>query len=172
MASEFECSITLIDTNAQKTTLRFGGLFTGIDAGDEFDLAMTALAALVVSLEAVTDANVYKQTLTRVVGGSTALPEDADITDELAVIAFLTDDDVAPEYHTLRVPAPIDAVWESDGITLDKTNAGVIAYVAEFDQDDVGFQVSDHEYIETANANGIKRGFWRSKAKSTAKQTG
>lgn len=167
MASDWECAITLVDSKALKTTLRFKGTFSGLDITDEFGLASTALSDLVTDLEAVTDANVYKQSLTLIAGGGTALPADADITDEAAIVCFLTAAGVAPEYHTLRIPAPIEALFESDKVTVDESNAALQAYVAEFDKQDVGFQVSDGEYIETANENGISHGFWRSRAKSS-----
>lgn len=168
MASDYECAITLVDSKALKTTLRFKGTFSGLDENDEFSLAKTALANIVTDLTAITDANVYKSSLTLITGGGTALPADADITDEAAVVCFLTAAGVAPEYHTMRIPAPVAALFESDLVTVDETNAGLIAYIAEFDQQDVGFQVSDGEYIETANENGISHGFWRSRAKSSA----
>lgn len=168
MASTYEAAITLVDTKNLKTTLRWKGIFSGVDAAAEFASATAAIAALQSALEAVTDANVYKTTLTLLVDGGTALPADADITDEAAVVCFLTAAGVAPEYHVLRIPAPISALFESDGVTVDETNAALQSYVDEFDQPDVGFQVSDGEYIDTTNENGISHGYWRSRAKSTA----
>lgn len=169
MASTWRYSVTLIDSKAIKTTLNYEGLFSGLSLEDEFGLAQTAAADMKAALLDITDALVYREALAYQIGGGTSLPADADVTDELAIIAFLTADDVAPEYATLRVPAPVDAVWESDGITLDKTNADVIAYVALFDLPDNGFQVSDGQYVETDNQDGISSGHWRSKAKSTRK---
>jgi len=167
MASTYEGAITMIDAKALKTTLRVGGIFSGIDENDEFSLAKAALAALVVALGNVSGANVYKSSLTLITGGGTALPAGTDITDEAAVVCFLTAEGVAPKYHTLRIPAPLAAVFESDLITVDESNADVQAFVSEFGQEDVGWMVSDGEYVELLNENGISHGFWRSKAKSS-----
>jgi hypothetical protein len=163
MASTWRYSVTLIDTKALKTTLNFVAEFDGLGLTEEFDAAQIAAGALKTDLEAVSDANVYSESLTYVMGGSSSLPADADITDELAIVAFLTPAAEAPKYHTLRVPAPIAAAFESDGVTLDETNSDVIAYVDNFET----WEVSDGEHVVTANANGISHGFWRSRAKST-----
>jgi hypothetical protein len=40
MASDFRYSITLVDEKALKTTLNFVGTFSGIDANDEYALAL------------------------------------------------------------------------------------------------------------------------------------
>lgn len=167
MASRFRYSITLIDSKALKTTLNFVGDFSGIDAADEFSIAAGAGAQIVTDLLAISDANLYSDSMTLLVGGGSALPADADITDEAAVVCFLTAAGVAPEYHTLRVPAPISALFESDLVTVDETNAALQAYVDNFDGTDVEYMVSDGEYIDTSNENGISHGFWRSKAKSS-----
>lgn len=169
MASDFRYSITLVDEKALKTTLNFVGTFSGIDANDEYALALAAAASLQTDLLAISDALLYSDTLTRLIGGGSSLPASADITDEAAVVTFLSAAGEIPEYHTLRVPAPIDALFESDGVTVDKTNAGLIAYVANFDGADTEFMVSDGEYIDTTNQNGISHGFWRSRAKSSKK---
>ena len=164
MASTFRHSFTLIDTRAQKTTLNYESRHAGLTVNDDFDEAYAANLALQVALEAVTDANVYSKSLTWLGPGTTALPADADISDELAIVTFLTAEAAVPKYATLRVPAPIEAVWESDNITLDETNQAVIDFVAEVAD---GFVVSDGETIVTANSNGISHGYWRSKALST-----
>lgn len=167
----FRYSITLIDKRAEKTTLNFRGDFDALAGlSEDFDAAVTAAGALKSALLAITDANLYKESLTYEIGGGTALPVDADITDELAIVVFLSALAEVPKYATLRVPAPIDAVWESDGKTLDESNAAVQAFVAEFDADahaGGAFEVSDGEHVETDNANGIHKGFYRSKARST-----
>jgi hypothetical protein len=165
MASTWRYTVTLIDEKALKTTLNFIYEADNVDLGSEFDDAEAAAAALLTDLEAVTDANVYSEVLGYLRGGDPTLPNDADITDEAAVVCFLTADDVLPEYHTLRIPAPIDAMFESDGKTVDEDNAALIAYVANFA--DGEFTVSDGQYIVTANDNGISHGFWRSRAKSS-----
>ena len=169
MASIWRYSITLLDDKALKTTLNFVAEFDNVGIGEEFDEAQIAAGALKADLEAVTEANVYREQLTYVMGGSSAKPgADVDITDELAIVTFLTADSVAPEYATLRVPAPIAAAFESDGSTLDENNAAVQAYVANFAEG--AWEVSDGQHVVTANQNGISHGFWRSRPKSTRKK--
>jgi hypothetical protein len=155
----------MIDSKGLKTTLNFVGVFDNIGLTEEFDEAQIAAGDLLTDLYAISDANVYSESLTYLMGGSSTLPADADITDELAIVTYLTAAGEAPKYHVLRVPAPIDGVFESDGKTLDKTAAAAINYVANFGTD--LWQVSDGEYVVTANSNGIDSGFWRSKAKSS-----
>lgn len=173
MASTYEVALTLRDSKALTTTLRFTGIFIGADAPAEYALALAAAQQLQQSIEAVTDAIVAKNTLAYVVAGDTAVPAAgvADITDECAVVCFLTAAGVAPKYHTLRIPAPIDGMFESDGYTLDESNVPVQQFVANFDDADIEFSVSDNEKIVTANDNGISHGFWRSRSKSTRKLT-
>lgn len=166
MASTWRYSVTMVDEKALKTTLNFVAEFDNIGLTEEFDEAQIAAGALKTDLLAVSDALVYSESLTYLIGGGVTLPADADITDEAAIVCYLSAAGEVPKYHTLRVPAPIDALFESDGKTVDETNAALIAYVANFA--DGEWEVSDGEHIETANDNGISHGFWRSKAKSSA----
>lgn len=167
MASNWRAAVSLIDSKQLKTTLVYKGVFDGLSLTDEFGLANDALDGLLTDLGAVTDAAVYSVTLGHVRDTSEAIPAEgvADITDEAAVVTWLSDVGQANKFHTLRIPAPID-MFGSDQITVDVTNANLIAYVANFAAG--GFQVSDEESIVTSRDNGIVSGHWRSRAKSTA----
>lgn len=171
MASVWRYSVTLIDTHSHRTTVHYRGEFSGLSLTDEFGLAQTAAADLLTDLKAITDASVYSESLAYLIPGSEALPADADVTDELVMSLWLSDVGQLNKFATARVPAPIDAMFESDTITLDKTNANVIAYVANFNLPDNGFQVSDGEYVVTGRENGIVGGKWRSRAKPAGKIT-
>jgi len=164
MASIWRYSVTLVDTKALKTVLNFIGEFDGLSLTDEFGLAETAAGDLLTDLKAVTDAAVFKTSLALLQEEGEALPADADVTDEAAIVTWLSDVDALPKYHTIRIPAPID-MFQSDEVTVDKTNANLIAYIANFGGS--GYQVSDGEYVVTSRENGISHGFWRSRAKST-----
>jgi len=168
MASDWRYTVVMIDTKSLKTTLNYQAHIEGISLQDEFDTAQGLAADLLTDLEAVSDAAVYSESLTYLLANSEALPADADITDELAIVVWLSDVGSINKQAVLRVPAPIDAAFSSDGVTLDVTNANVIAFVENFA--DGGFEVSDGEPVITTREDGIVSGHWRSKAKSTAKK--
>lgn len=166
MASKWRYSVTLVDSRSLKTTLNYTATFSGASITDEFGLAQVAAADLLTDLEAVTDAAIYSETLTYLLANNEAIPGAgvADITDEMAVVVWLSDVGSINKYHTLRIPAPIEAMIGSDGVTLDETNAAVQAYVANFD---TAWEVSDGEHVVVSRENGIESGSWRSRAKST-----
>lgn len=163
MASTWRATFVLVDTKALKTTLNFIYEADNLTLADEFADANTAMDDLKTDLDAVTDANFYSETLTLLKSGNQALPADADITDLAKVAVHLSPAGEIPKYATLRIPAPISALFESDGVTVDETNANLIAYVAEL----ANWTVSDGETIQTANDNGIASGWWASASKST-----
>jgi hypothetical protein len=168
MASDWRYTVVLIDEHSIKTSMVFKANIDGLSLTDEFALAQTMAADLLTDLQAVTDAAVYSESLTYVIGNSEALPADADVTDELVVLVWLSDVGEVNKQAAVRIPAPIDAAFESDGVTLDKTNAAVQAFVANFGTD--LWEVSDGETVVTGRDNGIVSGHWRSRAKSTAKK--
>ena len=167
MTSLWRYTVTLVDERALRTVLNFMSEQDGIGLSEEFDSLMIDAAALLSDLLAVSDALLYSETATYLMGGDTALPADADISDEAAIVCFLSAAAAVPKYHVLRIPAPIDALFESDGVTVDESNAALIAYIDNFD---TAFQVSDGEPVIVANENGISHGFWRSRAKKGAKK--
>jgi hypothetical protein len=149
----FRWSVTLIGTNSLKTTLNFmipQALYVDADA---------AALQLLVALQAVTDANVYSETLTEIRSGSTALPADADVTDEALVITYLSGTGEAAKYHPIRIPAPIAGMFLGDLVTVDITNQPLQDWVAELSQH---VEVSDGESIVLDIDEGIASGYWRS----------
>ncbi|MGD8327720.1 MAG: hypothetical protein PVF65_12480 [Sphingomonadales bacterium] len=163
MASTWRHTFVLVDSNKLKTTLNFKSEQSGVDIDAEFSDANTADDLLAVALAAVTDANIYSRSLTYVKGGSPALPADADITDVAIVLAYLTGTGVLPKYATLRIPAPVAGIFGADGVSIDKTDTDLIAYVAELAAD---FVVSDGEPIVTDIDDGIAGGSWTSVKKT------
>lgn len=163
MASTWRVTYVLVDTRALKTTMNFIYEADNLTLADEFADANSAMDALKTDLDAVTDANFYSESLTLLKAGSQALPADADITDLAKIAVHLSPAGETPKYGTLRIPAPISGLFESDGVTVDESNASLIAYVAEL----ANFTISDGETIQTANDNGIESGWWASAKKST-----
>lgn len=159
MASDWKYAVTLLGSNALKTTLTYNFHSEEALLADALAAVVTALGLINTSLGLLSDANIYNETLTYLIGGSPALPADADITDEAVVITFLTGAGVIPKYHPIRIPSPVSALFESDLITVDETLADLITYVGLLE---ASWQVSDGESINTAVDNGIASGWWRS----------
>lgn len=166
MASDWLVSLTLIDGIALKTTLNFRYHSDEIIVTDGFNAANQAADALVTDLEAVTDANVYSQRITYLKDLDESLPAgDNRVTNVAQVVCYLTPDGVAPKFHVLRIPAPNVGIFGADEKTIDKTDAALIDYVANFL--DGEFQVSDGEHIDDTIDDGIKGGSWTSVKKNT-----
>jgi hypothetical protein len=164
MASTWRSSITLVDTKGIKSTVNYRQDLDEATLAEDFAIAAAQHVDLVTQLMLVTDANRYSESLTVGMGGSPTLPADADVTDMGMVQTYLNDAGELGKYHTLRIPAPVDGIFEVDLITIDKLDAALIAFVAE-----VGgyFVVSDGEVINLAIEDGIAGGSWASVKKST-----
>jgi hypothetical protein len=163
MASDWKYTVTLLGSNALKTTLVYNFHSEEALLADALAALVTASGLVNTSLGLLSDANIYNESLTYLMGGSPALPADADITDEAVVITFLTGAGVIPKYHPIRIPAPVSDLFESDLITVDETLADLITYIALLE---ASWQVSDGESIDTEVDNGIASGWWRSVKKS------
>jgi len=149
----FRWTVTLIGTNSLKTTLNF------MIPEEDYEDADAAALNLLVALNAVTDANVYNETLTEIRSGAATLPSDADVTDEALVITYLSGTGESAKYHPIRIPAPIDAMFLGDKVTVDITNQPLQDWVAELSQH---VEVSDGESISLDIDEGIASGYWRS----------
>lgn len=163
MSSDWKFNVTLLGSNALKSTLTY--YFHSDEAllADALAALIAAKDLVITSLGLLSDANIYNQNIVLLLGGSPALPADADITDEAVVITFLTGAGVIPKYHPIRIPAPVSGLFESDLVTVDESNSDLIAYVGLLE---ASWQVSDGESINTAVENGIATGWWRSVKKS------
>jgi hypothetical protein len=163
MASDWKYTVTLLGSNALKTTLVFNFHSEEALLADALAALMTAQGLVNTSLGLLSDSNIYNESVTYLIGGSPALPADADITDEAVVITFLTGAGVIPKYHPIRIPAPVSGLFESDLITVDESNSDLITFIGLLE---ASWQVSDGESINTAVDNGIATGWWRSVKKS------
>lgn len=166
MTSLWRYSSTLIGTNGMKTVLNhlIPADNTTIDL--EFADAHAVMLLVKNALDAVTDANFYAEALALIVGGSPTLPSDADITDVASVVCYLSGTGEVPKFHTIRIPAPIDAMFNADLVTVDITNQALQDYVAELS---AGVELSDGESINLDEDEGIKSGQWISVAKKPLK---
>lgn len=161
---EFIYRITLQGTRTNdKTTLSYDLGDFDIGGTQSFDDVQNAANQIRGALVDITDAFVSKELITAIVSEDNQLPADADATDELVLVVHLNAPAEAEKLHTMRVPAPIDAVWASDMVTLDLSNVDVVQFVQQIAQHAF---VSDGEQINTSSGtNGIKRGYFRSRAK-------
>lgn len=142
------------------TTLKFDlGDFdpvVWVDVANAYDQIRGALVD-------ITDAFIVKETTTVLISEDNQVPADANVTDELVIAVHLNAPDEGQKLATLRVPAPIDAVWEQGGVVLDKTNALVQQFVQQVSQHAF---VSDGEQVNTNSGTaGINRGYFRSRPK-------
>lgn len=163
MASTWRLTYVLVDSKALKTTLNFIYQADNLTLADEFADMLTRTDALKAELDPLTDANFYSETISLLYAGSQSLPADADITDLAKVSVHLAPAGEIPKYGTLRIPAPVDGVFETDGVTVDESYQDLIDYVAEL----ANWDISDGDTIQTANDNGIESGWWASAKKST-----
>lgn len=164
MTSVWRSSVTLVDTKGLKSTVNFRQDLDEVTLAEDFAIAAAQHVDLVTQLMLVTDANRYSESLTVGMGGAPALPAAADITDMALVQTYLNATGELAKYHTVRIPAPVDGIFESDLVTIDKIDAALIAFVAE-----IGgyFTVSDGESINLTIDDGIAGGSWASVKKST-----
>lgn len=164
MASSWRSSVTLVDTKGLKSTVNFMQELDEPTLAEDFAIAAAQHVALVTQLLLVTDANRYSESLAVGMGGSPALPADADVTDVGMVQTYLNATGELAKYHTVRIPAPVDGIFEVDLVTIDKLDAALIAFIAE-----IGgyFVVSDGEIINLTIDDGIAGGSWASVKRST-----
>ena len=156
--ADFRYHVTFIDSKALKTNMQF------VLADAAYAEAASAAAAIEAALELVTDANVHVSTLVEILTGDATLPADADISDEALVVTYLSGTGELPKYWNLRIPAPVDAMFNADGVTVDITYQNLQDLVSTLSAETL---VSDGEAIDLDIDEGIKRGFWRSVKKST-----
>ena len=125
--------------------------------------AMTAASTIHGALIPLTDANVSQQALINVfdTDGQRA-PDGSDCYEEAAISVYLNPDTDAIKLHTLRIPAPIDSLFQLDGSTVDTANPDLIMYIAVLA---TNATVSDNETIKTTSTHGIAGGYKRTKAK-------
>lgn len=156
-------SITLRGYGARdKTTLRFQ-LDTDANPLPDHIAARDAANQIRGSLVDVTDAFVVQEKVTDIFFEDNQRPPDnVDVYEEAAISVYLNPPTEAEKLHTLRIPAPIDALFLSDGETVDTANGLLIQYVQQIAQH---AYVSDEEKIDTTADNGIKYGYKRTKAR-------
>lgn len=162
----YEGRITLIDEQGIKSSLRFDlGTTVGADDATEVGPVWDTLRDISTALAAVTTANQFQVAIqirdTAFEDGS--LPAEAEVPEEAAVAVHLVAAPDPEKLHYIRIPAPVDALFLADGVTVDTGNADLQAYVAEL----ANVEVSDGETIVTARGDGgIKKGHLRFKARS------
>lgn len=168
MASTWYGSVTLIDDNEKKTTLRVNfGSISDVDFAAEAAAAEARMAAYIVDLKAISLANVYAIKLIADDPGAdvdAGVPSTgSDVSEELALICHTNDSLQVTETDVLRVPSPVDTVWVNDNYDegFDLSDSLAAAYVANFASD---MFFSDGENVNTSEGtNGISSGFWRSR---------
>jgi hypothetical protein len=136
----------------------------GADDGENYLNAQTAAGQIVGALTAVTDAEIAKEWVVIVNQESNVIPADAEINEEALIAVHLNAPSEAEKLANVRIPAPIAAMFQTDALTVDLTNANLVQYIQQLAQHST---VSDGEQIDTTTGtDGMKHGYWRSKAKT------
>ena len=144
-----------------------GGTSLHFDLGDLVDEAAALNAANQIrgALVDITDAFVARETLSLTISEDNQVPPSADVTDFAHVACHLNAPTEAQKLHVLKIPAPIDGLFQPGGVVVDITNALLQQYVQQVSQHAF---VSDGEQIDTASGTaGINSGWWFSKKKSS-----
>lgn len=164
MSQSWKGKITLVGSKLPTTTKTFDLQVDEaalIDA--QFTQALAQLAAIEAALLAVTDAIVGRSWVTHTVTESGILGA-GDTTDEARISCYINDALEVPKHAILAIPAPSAAIFTAgDANKVDEGDADVIAYVAAVANNAF---VSDGEQINLAIDNGIKDGYWASRARS------
>ena len=159
MAQYFYSIVLQGNAASDRTTLIF-------DLGEPADHAAATSAANQIrgSLVDVTKAFVASERLTEVLSEDGQRPTDvsADTFEEAAVMTYLNQATEKEKLYTLRIPAPIEALFLSDKQTVNTANSLLIQYVQQVAQH---AYVSDGEQINDGIDNGIKFGYKRSRAR-------
>jgi len=163
MASDWRAVVGLVDAKGIRTRMSFNYHSDQAVLLDGFTEANDAFTALVSDLDAVTDAHIYSESLVYLKAGDDTVGA-GDVTDVASVLCYLSGAGQIPKYHTMRIPAPVAGIFEADLVSIDKTDADLIAYIANFL--DGGFWVSDGEFINDDKDDGIKGGSWTSVKKT------
>lgn len=139
----FQVTFTLQDAYGRKTRKRYETEdISGADIGAEFLLAHTAAGDLFTDLSNLTEAEVLYYTVGTEVTATDSVVAEANIDEGLTMTVTKPDN----KRGTLKVPAPINAVFNADG-TVDLTDAAITAYIANF-QSGGDFTFSDGEKVD------------------------
>lgn len=111
------------------------------DVGAEYLIADTSATALLVDLAAISEAEVLRYTLGREVAYTDSVVAEANVDEGLT----MTVEKVDGFYGTLKVPAPVNSIFNADG-SLDVIDALPVAYIANFAVGG-GFTFSDGENL-------------------------
>lgn len=123
--------------------------------------AAAAVGQLYTDFGLVSDAVIRSYGLREVIGETGNRPAfGVNASDEAIVSVYLDAD--GKKIHTMRVPAPKEAVFQPDAQTVDTTNADLIGLVATMA---ANVLLSDNESINTTTTNGLKSGYRRTRKK-------
>jgi hypothetical protein len=143
---------------ADKTTMRFD-----LQAADHA-AAVTAAGLIKAAVIALTGAFVRQSYITTIIDDvdNSRPTDDAANVFEEALLVVHTIDGTQEETATVRIPAPVETLFLSDGSTVSSSNllaSGLLAVLA------ANMYISDGEQINTALDNGFIKGNKISKAK-------
>ncbi len=138
----FNVTMVLQDAYGRKTRKLFETEdISAADVGAEFLLARTAAAGLATDLAALTEAELLWYHIGEEVTYTDTADSGANVDEGLTMVVDKPDS----KRGNLKVPAPINAVFNADG-TLDLTHSAVTAYVTNF-QSGGDFTFSDGEKV-------------------------
>lgn len=165
MTLHWDYKLTLIDEQGLKTTLSWDmGTTPGADMGIEGGDQRLDAEAIRTAMVALTTANVFSHTLSFSDDAleDATLPAEAEVPEEAAIAVHLAAEPLPEKLGYIRIPAPIDALFLADGVTVDTNNAALQTLVSVLPE------ISDGEPIIVARgAGGVKKGHLRFRSRST-----
>jgi hypothetical protein len=170
MATDFDLRVQLMDGHGVVTSLAFRlEQVPGVDDAAAFAVALQSADNILDALKAITDASVSDVSISMpwLTQEESTIPDaSVDVAVEAAILVYINATGTPPKYGTLRVPAPIAALFEADGETVDRSNAALQTFIDNLVA--AGVTISDGEEINTdLGVNGMARGYYRTRARSS-----
>lgn len=162
MAAYWKIQYSFIDEKGNTTRRTHYMESAGVDLSLESQAVLLAADALLTDYRAVSDAGVgMSLAVNDDAWGAEAPAAGSDVSD-VAHVNVRLDDSPSGKVASLAIPAPIDAMFAGGaaGTEVDISNAALIAFVANFEDD---FTLSDGENVDATITNGIRDGEWRSR---------
>ena len=164
--SVYNGTIGLVDERGEKTYIQYSiDTPTNIPfAGADLTAAAGHITDLAAKLGALSNANIFLAELRiRVIDNATLGADGSDVSNEAVLEVFINPTGQLEKVTKIRIPSPLESLFELDKKTVDLENADLADYV---DEVDAGVFLSDGEQINDAlGVNGVKKGYWVSKSR-------
>jgi len=167
MGMWYEGRVTLIDEHGFKSQMVYDlGVSAALTGAASAIADLNTIVAELVDVTSANPVDIYVSCHddTNQVG---TLPAESEIAEEAVLSVHLLAAPLPQKLGTLRIPAPVDGIFQADGYTVDTADADLQAYVAAVAATTT---ISDGENIITARGSGgIANASWRTRARKAPK---